>query len=136
MTPEHWRLRRANDRLIGFKCRSCGWVSFPERRKTCKRCRAAPAQFEEIQLSPYGKVLSYVIQQRLPEEFESPLAVAVIELEEGARLYGHLVETSAEELHVGLEVEADYRVMYRDEGLNVYSYKFAPRRNVAHDPAD
>lgn len=130
MKPEHWRLRHANDRLIGYRCRSCDWVGFPEKRRTCKRCRAAPAEFDEIQLSPYGKVLSYVIQYRLPAEFESPLALAVVELEDGARLYGHLVDVTPEELCVGLEVEADFRVMFEDDGLNVYSYKFRPRRAV------
>ncbi len=80
---------------------------------------------------PYGKVISFVVQHRLPESFETPLPVAVVELEEGARVYGEIIECSPEDVKMGMEVEAELRVMYEEDGLSVYSYKFRPRRRPA-----
>ena len=127
-SPLVWRLDRENARLIGYQCKACGWVSFPERKKTCKRCGAAPAEFEELQMKPYAKVVSFVIQHRLPEGFQTPLPLAVVEFEEGARVYGQIIECRPEDVRVGLEVEAELRVMYEENELGVYSYKFKPRR--------
>jgi hypothetical protein len=128
-TPPTWRISRANARLIGYKCKQCGFVEFPEPRRTCKACRA-PAEFEEIQMFPRGKIVSFVVQHRLPEGFETPLPLAVIDLENGARVYGQIIECTPEELKVGLEVEAEFRVFYDDQGLSVYSYKFRPTRRT------
>ena len=128
--PETWRIARENARLVGYRCTSCGWIAFPERKKVCKRCRKAPADFEEVSLKPYGRVLAYVVQHRLPKGFETPLPVAVVELEDGLRVYGHLAECAPEDVKVGMEVEADLRVMYEENGVRVYSYKFRPRSEV------
>ncbi|OGF52667.1 MAG: hypothetical protein A2Z21_10205 [Candidatus Fraserbacteria bacterium RBG_16_55_9] len=130
-SPLVWRISRESARLIGYKCTSCGWVSFPERKRTCKRCGAAPAEFEELQMKPFGKIISFVIQHRLPEGFQTPLPLAVVEFDEGARVYGEIIDCRPEEVQVGLEVEADLRVMYEENGLDIYSYKFKPRRGSA-----
>lgn len=127
-TPPVWRIARENARLIGYRCRHCGFIEFPEPRKTCKRCRA-PTEFEAVQMSTRGRVVSFVMQHRLPEGFETPLPLAVIDLEDGARVYGQIIECQPEELKVGLEVEADLRIFYDDAGLRVYSYKFHPVRS-------
>jgi uncharacterized OB-fold protein len=125
--PPHWRIARENARLIGYQCKTCGFVEFPEPRKICKRCRKT-SEFSEIQMKPYGKVVSFVVQHRLPEGFETPLPLAVVDLEEGARVYGHMTECKTDAMSVGMKVEAEYRVFYDDEGLPIYSYKFRPRR--------
>jgi len=127
-TPGVWRIARENALLLGYRCRGCGWISFPERKRVCKRCGAAPAEFDEIELKPYGRVLSYVVQHRLPKGFETPLPLAVVELEGGLRVYGHLVDCPPDEAKVGMEVEGELRVMYEEGGARVYSYKFRPRR--------
>lgn len=128
-TPPTWRISRANARLIGYQCQQCGFVEFPEPRRTCKVCRV-PAEFAEVQMGWRGKVVSFVVQHRLPEGFETPLPLAVIDLENGARVYGQVIECKLEELKVGLEVEADFRVFYDDAGLGVYSYKFRPTQRT------
>lgn len=129
-SPLVWRIGRENAQLIGYKCKACGWVSFPERKKTCKRCGAAPTDFEEILIKPYGKVISFVVQHRLPEGFQTPMPVAVVEFEEGARVYGEIIECQPGEVRVGMAVEADLRVMYEENGLDIYSYKFKPQRGL------
>ena len=84
---------------------------------------------EAFKMKPVGKIISYVVQHRLPDGFETPLPLAIIELEEGARMAGHLIECDPEALHVGFEVEAEYRAMYEENGLATHSYKFRPRRS-------
>ena len=128
-SPMHWRIGRENGQLIGYKCKACGWISFPERKRTCKRCGSAPAEFEEIKMKPTGKIISFVVQHRLPEGFQTPLPVAVVEFEEGARVYGEIIECRPEDVKVGLQVEADLRVMFEENGIDIYSYKFKPRRS-------
>lgn len=127
-SPLTWRIAKENAQLVAYRCKSCGWVSFPEKKKICKRCGAAPAPFEEIRMKPYGKIISFVVQHRLPGGFRTPLPIAVVEFEEGARVYGEIIECSPEDVQIGMEVEAELRVMYEEDGLNVYSYKFRPRR--------
>ncbi len=128
-SPLSWRIAKENAQLVAYRCQSCGWVSFPEKKSVCKRCGKAPVEFEEFQMKPYGKIISFVIQHRLPEGFQTPLPMAVVEFEDGARVYGEIIECRPEDVRVGLEVEADLCVMYEEEsGLRVYSYKFKPRK--------
>ncbi|PSP75854.1 hypothetical protein BRC81_14355 [Halobacteriales archaeon QS_1_68_20] len=128
------RDRRQHDRLVAFECQDCGWVSYPEQRRTCKRCGAAPAEFEEVQLAERGEVQTYVVQSRLPEEFETPQPVAVVDLPqvdgegEPARVYGLLTETDGDDLEVGREVVARYRELFTAGDRPVHSFKFAPPR--------
>jgi uncharacterized OB-fold protein len=125
--PPQWRIARENARLIGYRCNECTFVEFPEPRRVCKRCRR-PTEFVEVTMKPYGKVVSFVVQHRLPEGLETPLSLAVVDLEDGARIYGHMTECKPEEMRVGMSVEAEYRIFYDDDGLRIHSYKFRPRR--------
>lgn len=149
----HHRSRRQNERLVGFECQDCGWVSFPEKRRVCKRCSAAPADFEAVQLAERGTVRTFVVQDRLPDEFETPQPLAIVDIPqadvegnptdadgdattdtdptpdgEPARVYGLLTETSLDELEVGTEVEARFRELFTVGERPVHSFKFAVPR--------
>lgn len=126
--PPFWRDREQNERLVGRECGSCGFVSFPERRVVCKRC-GEQSEWTEVQLEPRGTVVSYVVQNRLPAEFETPLPLAIMDMPqtgagEPARVYGLFTETDPEVLEVGMEAEADFRQVFAVEGLPVHSFKF------------
>jgi len=128
------RTRRQDQRLVAFECQSCGYVSYPDRRRTCKRCGEAPAEFEEVQLRERGEIRTFVVQQRLPEEFETPQPVAIVDLpQEGAgepaRVYGLLTETDREDLSVGATVEARFRELFTDGDRPIHSFKFAVPRS-------
>lgn len=129
------RTRRQDQRLVGFECQDCGWVSFPEQKRVCKRCGAAPAEFEDVQLAERGTVQTFVVQERLPEEFETPQPLAIVDLPqadgdgEPARVYGLLTETGLEDLSVGAEVEARFRELFSVGERPVHSFKFAAPRD-------
>lgn len=144
--PRYQRSKRQDQRLVGFECQDCGWVSFPEEKRTCKQCGAAPAEFADVQLAERGTVETFVVQQYLPDDIETPQPVAIVDIPqadgegEPARVYGLLTETDLEELEVGTEVVARFREMFSDGERPVNSFKFSvPRRSkgaASDDGAD
>jgi uncharacterized OB-fold protein len=132
--PRYHRTRRQDQRLVAFECQDCGYVSFPDERKICKRCAEAPATFEEVQLAEHGKIRTFVVQEYLPDDIEVPQPVAIVDLPqadgdgEAARVYGLLTETDLEEIDVGTEVEARFRELFDDGDRPVNSFKFAVPR--------
>ena len=145
--PPFWRDRDRNERLAATECSSCGYVSFPERREVCKRCGERGA-FSETTLAERGIVQSYVIQNRLPDAFETPLPLAVLDVPqvdandgegtergagdenagEPARVYGLFTETDPEAMEIGMEADAVFRETFDIEGLPVHSFKFTVPR--------
>lgn len=126
--PPFVRDRDANELLAARECGSCGYVSFPERRTVCKRCGDHP-EWESVHLQERGVVQSYVVQQRLPDEFETPLPLAIVDVpQEGdgepARVYGLFTETDPAQVEIGMEADAEFRTMFEAEGLPVHSFKF------------
>lgn len=134
--PRYQRSKRQDQRLVGFECQDCGWVSFPEEKRTCKRCGSAPAEFADVRLAERGTVETFVVQQYLPDDIETPQPVAIVDIPqadgegEPARAYGLLTETDLEELEVGTEVVARFREMFSDGERPINSFKFGvPRRS-------
>lgn len=145
--PPFWRDRDRNERLAATECSSCGYVSFPERREVCKRC-GERGEFSDTRLEERGIVQSYVVQNRLPEAFETPLPLAVLDVPqvdandgegtasgagdwnagEPARVYGLFTETDPEAMEIGMEAEAVFRETFDIEGLPVHSFKFTVPR--------
>lgn len=126
--PPFWRDRPQNERLEARECGNCGYVAFPERRAVCKRCHAKP-EWTEVRLQERGTVRSYVVQQQLPESFETPLPVAVLDVPqvddgEPARVFGLFTETDLADMAIGLEAEGQFRRLFDLDGLPVHSFKF------------
>ena len=134
--PRYHRTRRQDQRLVAFECQSCDYVSFPDEKRTCKRCGDAPATFEEVQLAERGEIQTFVVQEYLPDDIEVPQPLAIVDLPqadgagESARVYGLLTETGLDELSVGTEVEARFRELFDDGERPINSFKFAVPREV------
>ena len=106
ITPDneaHWSALACGE-LVLQGCADCGCVRYPI-APVCSSCGST--EWEWKQLSGQGSIFSWVRYQRpyLPE-FQDlmPYAVAVIELDEGARMYGRLIENDAEAT-IGARVE-------------------------------
>ncbi|SEH17212.1 Uncharacterized OB-fold protein, contains Zn-ribbon domain [Natronorubrum sediminis] len=134
--PRYHRTRRQDQRLVAFECQSCDYVSFPDEKRTCKRCGDAPATFEEVQLAERGEIQTFVVQEYLPDDIEVPQPLAIVDLPqadgsgESARVYGLLTETELEELSVGTEVVARFRELFDDGERPINSFKFSVPREV------
>ena len=71
------------------RCAVCGHVYFPP-RPLCPACSSR--EVGVFAASGRGKLLSYVINHRPHPSFESPYAIALVELEEGPTMMSNIVE--------------------------------------------
>jgi len=123
-----WRETQSRYNLYGKKCGNCESVYFPP-RDLCPKCRrASMGKMERIQMKGKGKVLTYsTIHDGLPDfQMQIPYTVAIIELEEGAKITGQIVDCDCDEISIGSEVETVFRKL-GEEGKCViihYGYKF------------
>lgn len=125
-TIRTWRHISQRYNLIGSQCTTCGKVYFPQ-RVICPTCRSN-GNIESKQFSGKGKVYSFSIVHTPSPEFKdiAPYAVAIIELEEGAKLTSQLVECDVDELKIGDEVVSVFRKITEDgdDGVISYGFKF------------
>ena len=112
--------------LIGSKCNTCGELFFPS-RVVCPNCRRK-GDLEPFQFSGKGKIFTYSVIRSAPDDFKkvAPYAVAVIELEEGAKLTAQLVDCDVDNLEIGDPVEMVFRKIREDgeDGVISYGFKF------------
>ncbi len=124
MLPKFWRKIRYRYNLIGSYCENCGNYYYPP-RNLCPKCRRK-GKVREVKFSGYGKVLTWSV---VHDSFymAKPYVVALIELDEGARLVG-LVDCKPEDMREGMRVKAVFRRFGEDgeEGIIYYGTKFVP----------
>jgi hypothetical protein len=124
--PLTWRQIPGRYRLMGVRCETCKTAYFPE-RSICPKCRRR-GKISEVQFKGTGKVYSFTEVAAPPEGFEDqvPYILALIELDEGARLTAQVVDAHMKDIKIGSRVERVFRVIQRDdpEGLIHYGFKF------------
>jgi uncharacterized protein len=121
-----WRHIPQRYNLIGSKCTHCGEVFFPK-RVICPECRRK-GKLEDMKFSGKGKIHTYSVVNSPTEDFKiiAPYVVAIVELEEGAKITSQIVDCHAEEINIGDEVEVVFRKIKEEgsEGVISYGYKF------------
>jgi uncharacterized OB-fold protein/acyl dehydratase len=102
---------RAHQLLIQH-CTSCGTLRHPP-LPACGTCRSF--DWDTVTASGRGTVYSFVVVHypQVPS-FEYPLAIGLIELEEGTRVVANIEGVERDSLRIGLPVEATF-VDYDDE---------------------
>lgn len=122
VSAPYWSAAREG-RLLVQECAACGnrqW--YP--RALCTRCAAEPGW---LTCSGLGVVHTFtVIRQMGMPGFrdELPYVVAMIELDEGPRLLGNVVDVAVEDVHIGMPVE----VVFVDAAEDVGVPQWRPRR--------
>ena len=104
-TP-HWVAARAG-RLVLPHCAHCGHFEWPA-RPTCATC-AAPLVWREC--AGTGTLLTWSVVHRAASPAwsgETPYVVAMVELDEGARLMSNIVECDPAHLACGQRVRARF----------------------------
>jgi uncharacterized OB-fold protein len=127
-TPSrYWREIPQRYRLEGEKCKGCGRIAFPP-RPVCPGCGGR--EFEAVKLAESGRLLTYTVIRVAPEGYEdqSPYAVGIAELDDGARLTAQVVDCDFADLKVGLRVRLEFRKIHEEgeAGVIHYGYKFVP----------
>jgi uncharacterized OB-fold protein len=124
--PLTWRRIPERYRLIGSICETCKNHYFPK-RVICPKCRRR-GKIKCVQYSGKGKIYSYSKLYASPSGFEEhvPYIIAIIELDEGVRVFGQIVDVDHKKLKIGAKVEQCFRVIQSDdpEGLIHYGFKF------------
>lgn len=94
-------------RLTAARCLRCDSTLLPP-RPLCPRCLSA--DMEWIQLGGRGRVETFTVIHVAPEEFRDqvPYTVAIVKLEEGARITGQVKGVPPEEVEIGMEVEIKF----------------------------
>lgn len=112
--------------LLGARCADCGTVSTPPSvHPTCIACGGA--KLEAVPLAREGTVHTFVVNHTMPAPFVAPLPLAVVDLDDGARLMVQVVGPG-DDLAVGAGVELVLRRYALERGVPVYGYKARARR--------
>jgi uncharacterized OB-fold protein len=121
-----WRRIPERYRMEGSVCRTCNAHYFPP-RSICPECRRK-GKIEPVKFSGKGKVYSFTEIHAPPAGFEkqAPYVMAIVELEEGTRCTGQVVDATKEDIKIGDSVEAVFRRLLSDdpEGPIHYGFKF------------
>lgn len=132
--PLYWRRRGFLLRMEKGECEGCGF-SFVPYRSICPRCGSAKVKARK--LPRRGRVVSFTLVENPPRGFEyyTPYILAVVELEDGTRVFGQV--SDAENLKIGDEVEATLRIVrvFGESGQIFYGFKFVPLSSP-HDPVE
>ena len=122
----HWRAFRERYGLVGSRCELCRRYFYPG-RIICPHCRRK-GKLCEYKFSGSGKVYSFTVIRTAPTGFEIyvPYIMAIVELDEGARVVSQIVDCRPEEVEIGLPVQSCFRKIgdQNKSGLVLYGFKF------------
>ncbi len=124
--PLTWRRIPERYRLKGNRCANCSIYYFPP-RIVCPKCRRK-GKLETHYFKGTGKVYSFTEISSPATGFEEqvPYVFAIIEMDEGARITGQIVDARNEDVKIGNKVETVFRKIQSEdpEGLIHYGFKF------------
>ena len=114
----------ADGKLLIQRCGACGVLRHPP-GPVCSSCHSF--EWDSVEAGGRGIVYSFVINHHPPyPAFDYPLAVALIELEEGTRLVSNLVGVDLDAISVGLPVEVEF--VRHDADLILPAFHPAPEQ--------
>ena len=107
--------------LLGARCVDCGTINTPPSiHPHCISCGSAKFVLEP--LARHGHVHTFVVNQTMPAPFVAPLPIAVVDLDDGARVMLQAIGDGSD-LAIGCEVELVLRRYAHERGVPVYGYK-------------
>jgi 3-hydroxy-3-methylglutaryl CoA synthase len=118
-----WKELKQDVRLYGSRCRACGLVQYPMAH-VCLACKARE-QLDDHKLQRRGVVFTYTIDNLAPVA-EHPMAMLVIDLEGGGRIYLQGADTAEGEIDVGTPVVLTFRRLHESQGNRNYYWKARP----------
>jgi hydroxymethylglutaryl-CoA synthase len=127
--PESALFARGADEMLGLlggRCVDCGSISTPPSiHPTCINCGGP--KLEPVQLARGGTVQTYVINHTMPAPFVAPLPIAVLDMDDGARLMLQVVGDGTD-VEIGRTVKLVLRKYAHERGVPVYGFKAQPVR--------
>ena len=138
--PRFWREMPVRYNLIGSHCTGCDMYHYPP-RAMCSGChRESLGKMEEHQFAGTGQVVActVVYQPQQGYEMHGPYPMAMIEMDEGARITAQIVDVAPELVKRGMRVEAVFRKLGEDSesGIIYYGTKFTPVEELEPEEED
>lgn len=123
-----WREYPHRYRLEAATCDGCGAAAYPP-RPVCPSCHGR--SFSKTVLPRTGKVVTFTIVRVPPAGFtdQSPLVIALVEIEGGVRTMVQLADVAdLESVTVGMPVRLEFRRIQSDgeAGVLFYGHKAVP----------
>jgi hypothetical protein len=126
-SPRYTREMPQRYRLEAGKCTKCSTIFFPP-RLICSGCGSK--EFKTVQLSDTGKIITFTTIRVAPAQFatEVPYSIAIVKLDDGAKITTQVVECKPEDLEIGTKVKLVFRKLYEEgkTGIICYGYKAVP----------
>jgi uncharacterized OB-fold protein len=112
-------------KLMAAKCEQCQSIYIPP-RPICTNCFSQNLGW--IQLKPKGKLITFTIIHLASEKFQAitPYAYGIIELENGQRLPGMILDIEFEQLNVGMDLIVEFQTQTSPEWPQWPKYFFKP----------
>ena len=96
------------DGIAASRCPRCATVVAPP----APFCPRHPVAMTPLEVSGVGEIVTFTTLNSPPEGFRSPLHIALVELEEGARFFCHGSETRGLKVGATVAIEAIDNVYY------------------------
>jgi hydroxymethylglutaryl-CoA synthase len=107
--------------LLAGRCTECGTLNTPPSiHPLCLSCGGS--KFDTVPLSRRGVVHTFVVNRTMPAPFVAPLGIAVIDLDDGARIMLQVVGDGSD-IEIGAPVELVLRRYAHERGVPVYGLK-------------
>ncbi len=114
-TQSFWQ-HCANDRLMLLRCTSCGAHHVPTRRV----CACGSSHFDSVESKGSGVIISFTEVHRAPDpafKEELPYVIAIIELQEGARLMSNIIQSEVSDIGIGKTVQCVFETLEETVGV-------------------
>jgi len=107
LTKPFWEATKRHE-LVIQRCNKCdSWVFYP--RERCPECLADPVHLEWTKVSGKGRLHTFtIVHQPANNNFldDAPYAFVIIQLDEGPRMPGNVVNIEPQELQIDMRMEA------------------------------
>ena len=99
-------------------CNACGVLRHPP-GPACPSCGALDRGY--VVATGVGTVFSYVVHRHPPVPGkELPIVIALIDVDEGVRMVGEVVDVADDEIEIGMRLRVDFRTVDDDLTLPIW----------------
>ena len=124
-TRPFWAAAKAG-KLVLQKCTRCGTAQFHP-KPWCVECGCRDIPWTDAK--PSGAVYAFTISRAIAMNLagwqgEMPVIMCLIDLDDGARLYGQVVECKPEDMQIGMRVDVVFEDISEEAGIP----KFRPAK--------
>ena len=128
VVARYWRQQDQRYNLAGNECTICGRRFYPQ-KTMCPNChRRSLGNMRKYYFSGDGTVSSFtVVHEGMPQyKAQIPYVLALIDLKEGDKIIGQIVDCDPKDIEIGRQVEMVFRKLGEEgrSGTIQYGFKF------------